>query len=122
MARKVTIDQALYGSRSVFVVKGETSRALEIEGKDFHEGLNGSDRSGQPDGVSENSNKELNREIMEEVFDFYIPGLPHSTVKQFHGANVRELIQKIENHPHRQALLRDLQQSRQFPSVKSQKN
>ena len=31
-------------------------------------------------------------------------------MKQLHGGNVRKLIQKIENHPHRQAL----QQSRQF--------
>ena len=46
--------------------------------------------------------------------DFKIPGLPHSTVKQLHGANVRELIQKIENHPNRQALQRDLQQSQSF--------
>ena len=80
------------------MVKRETSRSLEIEGKGFHERLFESERSGQPDGVS----------------DFNIPGLPHSTVKQLHGANVRELIQKIENHPHRQALQRDLEQSQQF--------
>ena len=35
-------------------------------------------------------------------------------MKQLHGASVRELIQKIENHPHRHALQRDLQQSRQY--------
>ena len=46
--------------------------------------------------------------------DFKIPGLPHSTVKQLQSANVRELIQKIENHPHRHALQRDLQQSQSF--------
>ena len=97
----------------MFVVKGETSRSLEIEGKDFHERLCESDRSGQPDGVSENSNKEFIREIKEDI-DFNIPGLPHSTVKQLHGASVRELIQKIENHPHQLALQRDLQQSQQF--------
>ena len=45
---------------------------------------------------------------------FNIPGLPHSTVKQLQGTNVRELIQKIENHPHRQALQRDLEQGQQF--------
>ena len=39
---------------------------------------------------------------------------PHSTVKQLHGASVRELIQKIENHPHRHALQSGLQQHRQF--------
>ena len=61
-----------------------------------------------------NTDNEFNREINEEDIDFNIPGLPHSTVKQSHGANVRELIQKIENHPHRHALQRDLQQSQSF--------
>ena len=35
-------------------------------------------------------------------------------MKQLHGASVRDLIQKIENHPHRHALQRDLQQRQQF--------
>ena len=47
-----------------------------------------------------NTDNELTRERIEEDMDFKIPGLPHSTVKQLHGASVRELIQKIENHPH----------------------
>ena len=46
--------------------------------------------------------------------DFNIPGLLHSGVKQLHSASVRELIQKIENHPNRHALQRDLQQSQSF--------
>ena len=61
-----------------------------------------------------NTDNEFNREINEEDMDFRIPGLPHSTVKQLHGASVRELIQNIENHPHRHALQRDLQQSQPF--------
>ena len=61
-----------------------------------------------------NTDNEFNRAINEEDIDFNIPGLPHSTVKQLHGASVRELIQKIENHPHRHALQRDLQQRQQF--------
>ena len=61
-----------------------------------------------------NTDNEFNREIIEEDIDFNIPGLPHSTVKQLHSASVRELIQKIENHPHRHALQRDLQQSQSF--------
>ena len=97
----------------MFVLRRETSRSLEIEGKGFHEGLFESDRSGQPDGVSENS-KECISEIKEEDIDFNFPGLPQTTVNQLHGANVRELIQKIENHPHRQVLQRDLEQSQQF--------
>ena len=61
-----------------------------------------------------NTDNEFNREIKEEDIDFNIAELPHSTVKQLHGASVRELIQKIENHPHRHAFQRDLQQSQSF--------
>ena len=57
---------------------------------------------------------EFNRAIDEENIDVNIPGVPHSTVKRSHGINVRNLIQKIENHPQRQALQSDLQQHRQF--------
>ena len=46
--------------------------------------------------------------------EFKIPGLPDSTVKQLQSASVRELIQKIENHPNRHALQRDLEQSQSF--------
>ena len=52
--------------------------------------------------------------VNEADMDFRSPGLPHSTVKQLHSASVRELIQRIENHPHRHALQRDLQQSQSF--------
>ena len=61
--------------------------------------------------ASFNTDNEFNRKINEEDIDFKIPGLPHSTVKHLHSASVRELIQKIENHPNRHALQRDLQQS-----------
>ena len=59
------------------------------------------------DIASFNTDNEFNRAINEEDIDFKIPGLPHST-------SVRELIQKIENHPNRHALQRDLQQSQPF--------
>ena len=61
-----------------------------------------------------NTDNEFNRAINDEDIDFNIPGLPHSAVKQLHGANVQDLIQKIENHPHRHALQSDLQQRQQF--------
>ena len=61
--------------------------------------------------ASFNTDNEFNRKINGEDIDFNIPGLPHSTVKQLHGASVRELIQKIENHPNRHALQRDLQKN-----------
>ena len=38
-------------------------------------------------------------------------------MKRSHGVNVHNLIQKIENHPHRHALQSDLQQPRQFNLV-----
>ena len=88
------------------------------------------DRSGQPDERNSsqaqnapevhrestmlNTDNELTREIIEEDIDFNTPGPPHSTVKQLHSASIRELIQKIENHPHRHALQRDLQHSQSF--------
>ena len=62
------------------------------------------------DIASFNADNEFNRAINEEDIDFNIPGLPHSAVKQSHGTNVQGLIQKIENHPQRQALQSDLQQ------------
>ena len=66
------------------------------------------------DIASFNADNEFNRAINEENIDFNIPGVPHSTVKRSHGVNVRNLIQKIENHPQRHALQSDLQQHRQF--------
>ena len=69
-----------------------------------------------------NTDNEFNRSINEEDINFNIPRLPHSAVKQLHGASVRELIQKIENHPHRHALQRDLQQSQQFNPFSAESN
>ena len=41
------------------------------------------------------------RSMLNEVdIDFRIPGLPHSVVKQADNYRVRELVKKIENHPH----------------------
>ena len=46
--------------------------------------------------------------------DFRVSGLPHAVVKQAENSRVRELVKKIENHPHRQALQRDLQQNNNY--------
>ena len=43
--------------------------------------------------------------------DFRVSGLPHAVVKQAENSRVRELVKKIENHPHRDALHADLQQN-----------
>ena len=64
------------------------------------------------DIASFNANNEFNLATDEENIDFNIPGVPNSMVKRSHGVNVHNLIQKIENHPQRQALQSDLQQHR----------
>ena len=47
----------------------------------------------------------------EEIdIDFRVSGLPHAVVEQAEIFRVRELVKKIESHPHRQALQADLQQ------------
>ena len=53
----------------------------------------------------------LNNEV---DIDFRIPELPHSVLKQAENYRVRELVKKIENHPHRQSLQRDLQQNKAY--------
>ena len=53
--------------------------------------------------------------MLNEVdIDFIIPGLSHSVVKQAENSRVRELVKKIESHPHRQSLQRDLQQNKAY--------
>ena len=102
------------------VIRAQTNLSGEIRVEQTH------DRSGQPDKyeialraapevhreiMTLNTDNELIRERIEEDMDFKIPGLPHSSVKQLQSASVRELIQKIENHPNLHAFQRDLQQS-----------
>ena len=51
----------------------------------------------------------------EEVdIDFWVSGLPHAVVKQAENSRFRELVKKIESHPHRQDLQADLQQSNAY--------
>ena len=48
----------------------------------------------------------------EEIdIDFRVSGLPHAVVKHAENFRVRELVKKIESHPHREALQADLQQN-----------
>ena len=48
----------------------------------------------------------------EEIdIDFRVSGLPHAVAKQTENFCVRELVRKIESHPHREALQADLQQN-----------
>ena len=43
--------------------------------------------------------------------DFRVPGSSHAVVKETEHFRVQELVKKIENHPHREALQADLQQN-----------
>ena len=49
--------------------------------------------------------------VEELDIDFRVSGLPHAVVKQSDNFCVRELVKKIESHPHREALQADLQQN-----------
>ena len=52
---------------------------------------------------------------LEEIdIDFRVSGLPHAVVKQAENFRVRELVKKIESHPHRPDLQADLQQSNAY--------
>ena len=71
------------------------------------------DRTGKPVVNHDGSSHE--QTMLNEVnMDFRIPGLPHSVVKHAESSRVRELIQKIENHPDRHALQRDLRQNKAY--------
>ena len=59
--------------------------------------------SGQPTG--------LFSQLEEIDTDFRVSGLPHAAVKQAENFRVRELVKKIESHPHRKARQADLQQN-----------
>ena len=73
------------------------SMRLNVEDETLRE------RSGQPVVNHDDSSHE--QTMLNEVnMDFRIPGLPRSVVKHAQSTSVRELIQKIENHPDRHAL------------------
>ena len=124
------------------LLKEKTSRSHEIDEKAFAQRTwffrrvkHAHDGTGQPvepssssthivkeqfvpkenrDIASFNADNGFNRASDEENIDFNIPGVPHSAVQRSQGVNVQNLIQKIENHPQRQAIQSDLQQHRQF--------
>ena len=52
--------------------------------------------------------------VNEADMDVKIPGRPHSVVQHAQSTSVRDLIQKIENHPNRHALQQDLRQNQSF--------
>ena len=69
--------------------------------------------SGQPTG--------LFTQLEEADIDFWVSGLPHAVVKQGENSRVRELVKKVESHPHRQDLQADLQSNAYNPLSKNQR-
>ena len=60
--------------------------------------------------------------VEEHDIDFWVPGLSHAVVKEAEHLRVQELVKKIENHPHREALQADLQQNDVYnPFIKNSK-
>ena len=47
----------------------------------------------------------------EHKIDFRVPGLLHAVIKEAEHLRAQGLVQRIENHPHREALPADLQQN-----------
>ena len=71
------------------------------------------ERSGRP--VVNHDDLSHEQTMLNEVnMDFRIPGLPHSVVKHAQSTSVRELIQKIENHPDGHALQQHLRQNQAY--------
>ena len=86
---------------------GHEGETFNVGDKTFRERT---DRSiGDHDNVSHESIM-----VNEADMDFRIPGLPRSVVKHAQSTSVRELPQKIENHPDRHALQQDLRQNQSF--------
>ena len=92
----------------------ESSRSQEIETRSFHEEAVKHDKTVKTVVGRDASHEPGNEQSMlnEVDIDFRILGLPHSVVKQAENYRVRELVNKIEDHPHRQSLQRDLQQDK----------
>ena len=55
--------------------------------------------------------------VEEHKIDFRVPGLSHALVKETENFRVQELVKKIENTPHREALQADLQQNNVYNTL-----
>ena len=85
----------------------DDSKSFNVEDKAAH------DRTGQHVVNRDESGHE--QTMLNEVnMDFRIPGSPHSVVKHAQSSSVRELVQKIENHPDRHALQQGLRYNKAY--------
>ena len=83
----------------------ESTKEIEKEILFGHEDIKHSTRTGRPAGGQEST------KVEDLDIDFRVPGLSHAVVKEAENFRVQELVKKIENHPHREALQADLQQN-----------
>ena len=90
---------------------------VELESETFNVG-DKTLRARTGSSVVDHDNLSHEQTMLNEVnMDFRIPGLPHSVVKHAQSTSVRELIQKIENHPDRHALQQDLRPKQSLQPV-----
>ena len=97
------------------LVKDEEKRVLRNPDR-TGEPVEGSSHKLQEVGCLKNlddANK-FNLAMDDGNIDFNISGVPNAMVKRSKSINVHNLIQKIENHPQREAIQNDLQQHRAF--------
>ena len=92
------------------------SAATQITSQELPKHVPNHDKTEKPVVGRDASHEPCNEQLMlnEVDIDFRIPGLPHSVVKQAQNSRVRELVKKIENHPYRHSLQRDLQQNEAY--------
>ena len=102
--------------RPLVCPQGRAHCSHEIETRSFREEAENHDRTVKPVVGRDTSHEPGNvQSVLNEVnINFRIPALPHSFVKQAQNSRVRELVKKIENHPHRHAPQRDLQQNEAY--------
>ena len=65
----------------------------------------------EPGDPLEVNNPICSHNVRKIDIDFRVSGLPHAVVKEAENFRVRELVKKIESHPHRQARQAEQQQS-----------
>ena len=70
------------------------------------------ERNGRPVVIGQPTRSST--QFAEVDIDFRVSGLPHAVVKQAENSRVRELVKKVESHPHRQDLQADLQQNNAY--------
>ena len=90
------------------------------EDKDAHENVD-ADQTRTGSSVSRQRTG-LFTQLEEIDIDFTVSGLPQAVVKQAENFRVRELVKKIESHPHREALQADLQQDNVYNAFSDDSN